>query len=308
MIIGALLVLPSTSYSIPDYTQAAIRQPLIEVFTEQPDQPVLAVADFENPNDYSVAFYPESLASFKAQKPLPVSVHANPVHLWIQISSPLAPFTWMHPYRMTNITVATKQNKYVSSLTRKTTDYTRWAGFQVILNGKGSAPSIDFSPSANSQSTNGPYFRVALPQIDVSEDAYSGGTVIHPGNIYAPLDKIDNVHLYAPSLNVWVDTSPFEQLNSNLEAVHVVPTPSNDIPLSWEGDRFVSDLLYRDANWDHTAALKIFFGGLASGIGVSLVAAPIALLASDPRRKAEPGTTGTSNKARPKVRNKARNQ
>ena len=103
--------------------------------------------------------------------------------------------------------------------------------------------------------------RIALPQIDIPIAPYAGPNILDPADIYSPLGRINNAQLFAPSLKVWVDTTPFEQLDSYLESVHIVPTPSQEIPLEWQGDRFVgADLLYRDTQWDHTASLKIFFG------------------------------------------------
>lgn len=155
-----------------------------------------------------------------------------------------------------------------------------------MLDGVGRPPSVDFQPGASIQTTDGPYVRIALPQIDIPIASYAGPNILDPADIYSPLGRINNAQLFAPSLKVWVDTTPFEQLDSYLESVHIVPTPSQEIPLEWQGDRFVgADLLYRDTQWDHTASLKIFFGGLATGIGVTLATGPIALLAGDPKIK-----------------------
>jgi len=97
-------------------------------------------------------------------------------------------------------------------------------------------------------------------------------------NPAGPVMHIDGLNLYGPLLNVWVSTSPWSELNSNLEPVTIVPSPVEQVPLDFQGDRFIADILYRDTHWDQIAAIKVFLGGLAAGLGAGVLILPIGLL------------------------------
>jgi hypothetical protein len=278
-VIAAFLVIPSTSYSIPDYKTATDKQPRITVFTEQPDQPVLVLADFRNSKDYTIVFVPETLKQYEAgTTPDPRTTH---VHLLILVTSQSAAFTWSNPYALTNVRLREGGDGALSSVP---TGLNSGSGNSVYFTGTigPDIPRIDFYSSESPWTENGPYHRFSLPSIDVPSLLYAGSSNFNPVNPNRPLMSVDGTKLYAPSLNTWVLAQAIEQQDSSLETVHIVPAPSDEVPLQWrQSDRFLVDMLYRDSNWDKQAAIKIFAGGLVSAIGVTVLLMPIALLASD---------------------------
>lgn len=268
--VGALLVLPSTSYSVPGELSAQALQPEVEVYTQQRFQPILIQANFENSDNYTLEVMATTQANLNKGVAFDPSLHGRPVTFWLRIADPLSSFSWSGLHGMENMTaISLKQGRRVSAVTHMSTGNGTWAGFRGTISPSSPVAEVSFHPSANPWTTDGPYERVNLPIIDNTSDCYS--------NPDGSMEYVNGVHLYCTSLNTWVETSPWSYLNSNLQAVNIAPTPDEQAPLDFQGDRFLADILYRNTRWDQIAAIKVFLGGLIIGVGAGAIVMPIGL-------------------------------
>lgn len=278
--IGAWLLAQPNNYDAPDMLHAEALQPVITVTSSRPYRQVLVLADFRDADEYQVQITSGSLNDLLNGSADAASIYKKdgPVTVAVRITAQ-GPFQWSH---LNNL-----QPRKATAATRATSvpiAGTGGSGSYVLLRGTLSADhpsaSFDFSTSTAELMRYGPWVRVGLPSIETGDFAaedqpLTNSSMTVPQGLSA--GSLDGLAYYAPDLYMYVDASPFDQLNGSLVVQHMTPAPVYEPPLAWQvRARFLPDVLYRDSDWDRHEANFTVIAGILIGLGGAALIIPLA--------------------------------
>jgi hypothetical protein len=284
LIAGGLFTgLRASEPSVPDWADAQIRTPTVDIYADGVLEPLYVHADFTTDTEYLVTIFPaDDTQPFNAA-PLPPGAAR---HISIVVNA-FEQFSWTTDPGLAHVELeATGDAVFESRPTNRTHGVGKQEVFIGTIESDGIPLVLRLTPSQSFVQKSGPYVRVTLPGIGSQPETYvedAGPLADRQAAEEAvtrslTIGRIDSVDYTPAMLFIRAITSPFEARHVDWTLHRSTPAPVGGQPTTWEEElRFLVDVVYRDLGWERGADRRVLLGGVLLGLGTALITIPLGL-------------------------------